>query len=68
VVTHTSHSPVIQNHNFSMQLENVSDDIVAHNLEGNTISVLSPVKNKTLDINSIVALEGSKIDPVLQKT
>ena len=67
VVTHTSHSLVIQNLNFSMQLENVSDDIVAHNLEGNTISVLSPVKNKTLDISSIVAPEGSKIDRVLQK-
>ena len=67
VVTHTSHSLVLHNHNFSMQLENVSDDIVAHNLEENTIFVLSPVKNKTLDISSIVALEGSKIDPVLQK-
>ncbi|KEH26717.1 DUF4283 domain protein [Medicago truncatula] len=29
--------------------------------------VLSPVKQMTLDISSIVAPEGSKIDPVLQK-
>jgi len=65
VVTHTFHSPIFQNHNVSMQLENVSDDIV--NLDGNTISVLSPVKNKTLDISSIVAPKGSKIDSVLQK-
>jgi len=67
VVTHTSHCPIIHNNNFSIQFENVSDDIVAHNLEGNTISVLSPLKNKTLDISSIVAPEGSKIDSVLQK-
>lgn len=67
MVTHSSHRPVIHNHTFSMHLEKVSDDIIANNIEGNTIVVLSPVKNKTLDISSIVASEGSQTDPVLQK-
>ena len=43
MVNQNSHSLVIHNYNFSMQLDNVSDDIVANNLKGNVISVLSPV-------------------------
>jgi len=50
-----------------MPLENVSDELIENNLEGNYMPVLSRVKNTHLDINSIVAPDNDKIDPVLQK-
>jgi len=50
-----------------VQLENVSDERISFDLEENHSSILSPVKNKTLDISSIVAPEDAQIDPVLQK-
>jgi len=67
MVIPTSHIPVLQKNNFSMSLENVSDELIENNLEGNYIPVLSPVRNTHLDISSIVAPDNAKIDPVLQK-
>jgi hypothetical protein len=52
---------------FSMQLHNVSDDIVKNDLEGNHESILSSVKEKTLDVSSIVAPDDVPVDPILQK-
>jgi len=63
----TSHIPVLQKNNFSMPLENVFDEIIENNIEGNYMPILSPVKNTHLDISSIVAPDNAKIDPVLQK-
>jgi len=63
----TSHILVLQKNNFSMPLENVFDEIIENNIEGNYMPVLSPVKNTHLDISSIVAPDNAKIDPVLQK-
>jgi len=67
MVIPTSHILVLQMNNFIMPLENVSDEIIENNLEGNYMPILSPVKNIHLDISSIVALDNAKIDPVLQK-
>ena len=50
-----------------MPFENVFDEIIENNIEGNYMPVLSPVKNTHLDISSIVAPDNAKIDPVLQK-
>ena len=50
-----------------MQLENVSDEIVTNYLEGNHESVLSPIKEKALDVSSIVAPDDVQVDPVLQE-
>jgi len=63
----TSHILVLQKNNSSMPLENVFDEIIENNIEGNYMPVLSPVKNTHLDISSIVAPDNAKIDPVLQK-
>jgi subtilase family serine protease len=60
-------SSVPQTTTFSMPLENVSDDLIQNTMEGNTIPVLSPVKNANVDISSIVAPENAQIDPVLKQ-
>ena len=67
LVITTSLSPVIQNNNLSMQLENVSDDRIPTDLEDHHSHILSPVKNKIPDISSIVAPADAQIDSVLQK-
>jgi len=59
VVTDTSHTPVIINNTFSMQLENVSDEIVRYDVAENDEHILSPVREKALNVNSIVAPEGA---------
>lgn len=48
LVTPITRSPVIHNNTFSLQLENVSDEIVTNNLEGNHESILSPIKKKNI--------------------
>ncbi|KEH37617.1 DUF4283 domain protein [Medicago truncatula] len=48
-------------------IPNVSDEIARNDLEENQEHILSPVKEKTLDISSIVAPDGAPVDPVLQK-
>lgn len=53
LVITTSLSPVIQNNNLSMQLENVSDNIIPTDLEDHHSHILSPVKNIIADISSI---------------
>jgi hypothetical protein len=67
MVTPISHSPAINNNTFSIQLENVSDEIVRNDLEENLEHILSLIKEKTLDVSSIVAPDGASVDPVLQK-
>jgi hypothetical protein len=67
VVTPISHCPAITNNTFSIQLENESDEIARNDLEENQEHILSPVKEKTLDVSSIVAPDGAPVDPVLQK-
>jgi len=67
VVTDTSHTRIIINNTFSMQLENVSDEIVRYDVAENHEHILSPVREKALNVNSIVAPEGASIHPVLQK-
>ncbi|KEH27899.1 hypothetical protein MTR_5g048840 [Medicago truncatula] len=65
MVTHISHSPAITNNTFSIQLENVSDEIARNDLAENQEHILSSVKEKTSDVSSIVAPNGAPIDPVL---
>jgi len=67
MVTPISHSPAITNNTFSIQLENVSYEITRNDLEENQEHILSLVKEKTLDVNSIMAPDGAPVDPVLQK-
>lgn len=67
MVTPISHSPTINGNTFSIQLENVSDEIVRNDLQENQEHILSPIKEKSLDISSIVAPDGAPVDPVLQK-
>jgi len=43
-----------------MQLENVSDEIVTNDLEGKQESILSPIKEKALDVSSIVAQDDAQ--------
>jgi len=54
MVTPISHSPAITNNTFGKQLENVSDEIARNDLEENQKHILSPVKEKTLDVSSII--------------
>ena len=67
MVTPISHSLAITNNTFSKQLENVSDEIARNDLEENQEHILSLVKENTLDVSSIVAPDGTPVDPVLQK-
>jgi len=67
MVTPISHSPAITNNTFSIQLENVSDEITRNDLEENQEQILSPIKEKTLDFGNIEAPNGALVDPVLQK-
>jgi len=67
MVIPTSHSPILQNNTFSMPFENVSNELIPYDLEGNHMSVLSPVKKTNLDISSIMALDDAQIDLVLQQ-
>ena len=67
MVTPISHSPAISNNTFSIQLENVSDEIARNDLEENQEHILSPIKEKKLDVSSIMASDGTPVDPVLQK-
>jgi len=67
MVTPISHSPAITNNTFSIQLENVSDEIARNDLEENQEHILSPIKEKKLDVSSIMASDGTPVDPVLQK-
>nr|ABD33226.1 non-LTR retrolelement reverse transcriptase-like protein, related [Medicago truncatula] len=55
------------NNTFGTTLHNLSVDVVRGNIDETPTHVLSPIKQITLDISNIVAPEGSKIDPVLQK-
>ena len=65
MVTPISHSPAITNNTFSIQLENVFDEIARNHLEENQEHILSPVKEKTLDVSSIMVPDGGPVDPVL---
>jgi len=67
MVTPISYSLAITDNTFSIQLENVSDEIARNGLEENQEHILSPVKEKTLDVSSIVAPDGAPVDLVLQK-
>jgi len=67
MVTPISHSHVVIDNTFSIQLENVSDEIARNDLEENQEHILSPVKEKTLDVSSIVVPDGAHVDPLLQK-
>jgi len=67
MVTHISHNPAITNNTFSIQIENVSDEIARNDLEENQEHIFIPVKEKTLDVSSIVAPDGAPVDPVLHK-
>ncbi|KEH41033.1 DUF4283 domain protein [Medicago truncatula] len=48
IVTPISHSPAINDNTFSIQLENVSDDIVRNDLKENEEHILSPIKEKNI--------------------
>jgi len=65
MVTPISHSPAITNNTFNIQLENVFDEIARNHLEENQEHILSPVKEKTSDVKSIMAPDGGLVDPVL---
>ncbi|AES64896.1 DUF4283 domain protein [Medicago truncatula] len=67
LVITTSLSPIIQNNNLSMQLENISHNRIPTDSEDHHSHILSPLKNKIPDISSIVAPADAQIDPVLQK-
>jgi len=67
MVTPISHSPAFTNNTFSKQLENVYDEIARNDLKENQEHILSRVKEKTLDVSSIMAPDGAPIDSVLQK-
>jgi len=67
MVTPVSHSLAITNNTFSIQLEDVSNEIVRNDLEEEQEHILSQVKEKTLEVNSIVAPDGAPMDLVLHK-
>jgi hypothetical protein len=48
-----------------LQLVNVIDEIARNDIGGDHESVLSPVKETTLDVSSIVAPDDATVDPVL---
>lgn len=48
IVTPISHSPATNDNTFSIQLENVSDDIVRNDLKENEEHILSPIKEKNI--------------------
>jgi len=67
LVTPINRSPFTSNNTFSIQLNNVTDEVVRNDLGGDHESGISPVKEKTLDVSSIVAPDDDMINPVLHK-
>jgi hypothetical protein len=67
LVTLITCNPITLVNTFSMQLDNVSNEMVRNDMEGNHKFILSSVKEKTLDVSSIVIPDDVLVDSVLQK-
>lgn len=65
LLTPINRSPVTPNNSFSLQLVNVIDEIARNDIGGDHESAFSPVKETTLDVSSIVALDDATVDSVL---
>lgn len=65
LVTHINRSPGTSNDTFSLQLNNVTDEVVRNDLGRDHESVIYLVKETTLDVSSIVVPDDATVDPVL---
>jgi len=65
LVTPINRSPGTSNNTFSLQLNNVTNEVVRNDLGGDHGSVIYLVKETTLDVSSIVAPDDSTVDLVL---
>jgi len=67
LVTPINRSPFTSTNIISIQLNNVNDEVVRNDLGRGHESGISLVKEKTLDVSSIVAPDDDMMNPVLHK-